>query len=163
MSQKFNKLCSHFIVSVLFILLAVLFCSLEFCSMNKIKRYSPQDAMGITLGDDGEFEGCDNSSDEDPEDPNYTPNNKDTGIDESGEGGDSDRSESSDLDEVPHPNMNPGQQTQLSKDKNKELCEEKNNFLGERNLVKPLSAHLKDHVQHLRTVSFGLWSISESS
>lgn len=132
------------------------------CSMNKKKCYSLQDAMGITLGDDGEFERCDDGSDEDPEDPNYTPNNKDMGIDESSEGGDSDRSESSDLDEVPHPNMNPGQQTQLSKDKNKELCEVKNNVLGERNLVKPLSAHLKDHVQHLQTVFFCLWSISES-
>lgn len=77
------------------------------------------------MGDDGEFEGCDDSSDEDPEDPNYTPNNKDMEIDESSEGGHSDRSESSDLDEVPHPNMNPGQQTQQSKDKNKELSEEK--------------------------------------
>lgn len=84
-------------------------------------------------------------------------------IDESSEGGDSDRTESSDLDEVPHPNMNSGQQTQLSKDKNKELSKEKNNFLEERNLVKPLSAHLKDHVQHLQTVFFRLWSNSESS
>lgn len=111
------------------------FYSLEFVVWVRKKRSSLQDAMGITLGDDADFEGCDNSSDKDPEDPNYTPNDKDMGIDESSEGDDSDRSESSDLDEVPHPKMNPGQQTQLSKDENKELCEEKKTIFLEKETV----------------------------
>ena len=59
------------------------------------KRYSVQDALAVIQGDNSE-----SSSDEDLED--YTPSNEDMENDES--------SESSDLDEVPQPKMNPGQQ-----------------------------------------------------
>lgn len=65
---------------------------------NKI-RYSVQDALEIiTTGDDSEFEGCEDSSDGGPEDPNYIPSKDDMESDESGGSGDSD--------EVPQPNMN---------------------------------------------------------
>lgn len=37
---------------------------------------------------DSELEGCEDSSDDDTEDPNYTPNNKDIESDESSECGD---------------------------------------------------------------------------
>ncbi len=49
-----------------------------------------------------------------------------------------------------------------NKELNKELSKEKKKFFGERNLLKPLSAHSKDHVSY-HTVFLLLWSISESS
>lgn len=89
----------------------IFICIFSFiCSMKNNKRYTLQNALAIMLGDDSEFEGCDNSSDEDPDDPNYTPNNKDMENDESSESDDSESSESNDLDEVPQPNMDPEQQ-----------------------------------------------------
>ncbi|XP_036412767.1 piggyBac transposable element-derived protein 3-like [Colossoma macropomum] len=81
--------------------------------MNTKNRYSLHDALKIITGDDSEFEGCEDSSDEDPvdpEDPDYTPSNKDMESDESSGSDDSDSSESKDLDDVQQPNMNPSQQ-----------------------------------------------------
>ena len=66
------------------------------------KRYSVQDALAVIQGDNSE-----SSSDEDLED--YTPSNEDMENDES--------SESSDLDEVPQPKMNPGQQNTTTQGK----------------------------------------------
>lgn len=74
------------------------------------KRYSVQDALTFIQGDDSDFEGCESSSDDDLEDPDYTPSNKDMENDKSSESSDSDCSQSGDLDEVPQPKMNPGQQ-----------------------------------------------------
>lgn len=80
--------------------------------MQKNKHYTLQDALEAILGDESEFEGCDNSSDEDPDDPLYNPNSQDRESDESSECGDSDSSESSTSDDVPQPNVNSGQQNQ---------------------------------------------------
>ncbi|KAK1790700.1 hypothetical protein P4O66_014561, partial [Electrophorus voltai] len=52
-------------------------------SMNTKNRYSVQDALNIITGDDSEFEGCQVISDQDPEDPDYTPSSKDMENDES--------------------------------------------------------------------------------
>lgn len=49
------------------------------------------------MGDDGQSEGCDGSSNEDLYNPNHTPNNKDKKRDESSACGESDSSESSNL------------------------------------------------------------------
>ncbi|KAM3602431.1 uncharacterized protein V6R79_003969 [Siganus canaliculatus] len=51
--------------------------------MQKNKRYTLQDALVAILGDDSEFEGCDDSSDEDHDDPLYNPNSHDRESDES--------------------------------------------------------------------------------
>lgn len=48
---------------------------------NKI-RFSVQEALAIITGDDSEFEGCEDSSDEDPDDPNYIPRKEDMDSDE---------------------------------------------------------------------------------
>lgn len=85
--------------------------------MDNKKWYGVQDALAVIQGDDSEFEGCEGSSDEDHEDPDYTPSNKDMENDESSESGDSDCSESGDLDEVPQPKMNPGQQNTTAQEK----------------------------------------------
>ncbi|KAL6455893.1 hypothetical protein MHYP_G00357440 [Metynnis hypsauchen] len=68
--------------------------------MNTKNRHSLQDALKIITGDDSEFDGCEDSSDEDPEDPNYTPSNKDMESDESSGSDDLDSSESKDLDNL---------------------------------------------------------------
>ena len=88
-----------------------------FCSMNKQNRYSVQDALQIITGDDSDFDGCESSSDEDPEDPDYTPSNKEMENDESSGSSDSDTSESNDLDEVPQPDLDPGQQNTSAQQK----------------------------------------------
>uniref|UniRef100_A0A8C4NZ77 PiggyBac transposable element-derived protein domain-containing protein n=1 Tax=Dicentrarchus labrax TaxID=13489 RepID=A0A8C4NZ77_DICLA len=75
--------------------------------MKRNEGYTLQDALEIILGDEIEFEGCEDNSDEDLDDPNYTPNNEDMESDESSDCGDSNNSEPNDLDEVPQPN--PGQ------------------------------------------------------
>ncbi|XP_049906805.1 piggyBac transposable element-derived protein 3-like [Epinephelus moara] len=80
------------------------------------KRYSVQDALTFIQGDDSDFERCESSSDDDYEDPDYTPSNKDMENDKSSESSDSDCSESDDLDEVPQPKMNPGQQNTTTQD-----------------------------------------------
>ncbi|KAJ0032104.1 hypothetical protein NQD34_002185 [Periophthalmus magnuspinnatus] len=51
--------------------------------MQKNKRYTLQDALEAIVGDDSEFEGCDDSSDEDPDDPLYNPISQDRQSDES--------------------------------------------------------------------------------
>lgn len=61
-----------------------------------MKQYNIQDALKIT-GTDGEFEGCEDSSCEDPQDPDYTSSSKDM------ESDDLDSSESTDFDDVPQP------------------------------------------------------------
>ena len=78
-------------------------------------RYSVQDALAVIHVDDSE--GCESSSDEDLEDPDYTP--KDMENDESSESSDSDCSESGDLDEVPQTKINPGQQNTTTQDNHK--------------------------------------------
>lgn len=74
-----------------------------FCSMQKKKRYTLHDALEAIVGDDSEFEGCDDSSDEDPDHPLYNRNSQDRERDESSECGDLDRSESSTSNDVPQP------------------------------------------------------------
>uniref|UniRef100_A0A4W4FR38 PiggyBac transposable element-derived protein domain-containing protein n=1 Tax=Electrophorus electricus TaxID=8005 RepID=A0A4W4FR38_ELEEL len=65
--------------------------------MNTKNRYSVQDALNIITGDDSEFEGCQVISDQDPEDPDYTPSSKDMENDESND--------------VPQPDMSHRQQS----------------------------------------------------
>lgn len=62
------------------------------------KRFSVQNALDIISSD---------------QDPNYHPSKTDMKSDDSSGCDDSDRSESNDLDEVPQPNMNPGQQNTI--------------------------------------------------
>ncbi|KAM7417144.1 hypothetical protein PAMA_016991 [Pampus argenteus] len=52
-------------------------------SMKRNKHYTLHDALEAIMGDDSEFEGCDDSSDEDPDDPLYNPNSQDRESDES--------------------------------------------------------------------------------
>lgn len=66
-------------------------------------------------GDDSQE--CESSSDEDLEDLDYTPSNKDMENDESSDSNDSDCGKSGDLDEVPQPKMNPGQQNTTTQGK----------------------------------------------
>ncbi|XP_057677371.1 piggyBac transposable element-derived protein 2-like [Corythoichthys intestinalis] len=73
--------------------------------MQKNKCYSVQDALKIIMGDDSEFEGCDDSSDEDPDDPLYNPTKQDMESDESSQCYDSDNSELSTSDDVQQPNV----------------------------------------------------------
>lgn len=69
--------------------------------MDKKKKYSVQDALEFITAEDSEYEGCESSSDEDSEDPNYIPH-KDVESDESSESSDSDSCDSSDLETEPH-------------------------------------------------------------
>lgn len=78
--------------------------------MQKNKKYSLQNALKIILGDDSDFEGCDDNSDEDPDDPLYNPDSQDGESDESSECGDSDSSESSTSDDEPQPNVSSREQ-----------------------------------------------------
>ncbi|XP_034542073.1 piggyBac transposable element-derived protein 3-like [Notolabrus celidotus] len=87
--------------------------------MDKKKQYSLQDALKIITGDDSDFEGCEDSSDEDPDDPDYTPNKKEIETEESSCSSDSDSGESSDLDEQ-QPSVNPRQQATTVQRKEKE-------------------------------------------
>lgn len=70
--------------------------------MDKKKKYSVQDALEFITAEDSEYEGCESSSDEDSEDPNYIPH-KDVESDESSESSDSDSCDSSDLETEPQP------------------------------------------------------------
>lgn len=78
--------------------------------MEKKKKYSLQDALAVIQGSDSESEGCEDSSDDDPEDPDIY-STKDLWDDESSESGDSDLAESPDLDEAPQPSITPGQKS----------------------------------------------------
>uniref|UniRef100_A0AAZ1XVK0 PiggyBac transposable element-derived protein domain-containing protein n=1 Tax=Oreochromis aureus TaxID=47969 RepID=A0AAZ1XVK0_OREAU len=69
--------------------------------MDEKKKYSVQDALEFITAEDSEYEGCESSSDEDSEDPNYIPH-KDVESDESSESSDSDSCGSSDLETEPH-------------------------------------------------------------
>lgn len=91
--------------------------------MQKNKHCTLQDALEAIVGDDSEFEECDNSSGEDPDDPLYNPNSQDRESDESSECGDSDSSESSTSDDVPQPNMNSGQQNTSVLEKKQETVQ----------------------------------------
>ncbi|XP_042341014.1 uncharacterized protein LOC121942011 [Plectropomus leopardus] len=51
--------------------------------INKQKWYSAQDALQIITGEGSDFDGCETSSDKDPEDPDYTPSKKEMENDES--------------------------------------------------------------------------------
>ncbi|KAM7381003.1 hypothetical protein PAMP_004263 [Pampus punctatissimus] len=51
------------------------------------KNYTLHDALEVIMGDDSEFEGCDDSSDVDPDNPLYNPNNQDRESDDSSECG----------------------------------------------------------------------------
>ncbi|KAM7401463.1 hypothetical protein PAMA_005592 [Pampus argenteus] len=52
-------------------------------SMKRNKHYTLHDALEAIMGDDSEFEGCDDSSDEHPDDPLYNPSSQDRESDES--------------------------------------------------------------------------------
>ncbi|MEQ2315741.1 hypothetical protein AMECASPLE_025574 [Ameca splendens] len=103
------------------------------------------------IGEDSEYEGCESSSYEDPEDPNYIPS-KDMESEESSGSSGSDRFDSNDFDAEPQiSQMNPEQQLAAIKDIN---------FLGERKL---LSSHSRDHVPNLLIRSVLHWSTSGST
>ncbi|XP_039545881.1 piggyBac transposable element-derived protein 3-like [Pimephales promelas] len=82
--------------------------------MNRFKKHLDlQNVLKIIQGDDSEYEGCDSDSDEDIDDPDYTPTRKDMENDESS-GSDSE-SGSSDLEDAqPHT----GRQNTTSQGKN---------------------------------------------
>ncbi len=86
--------------------------------MNRFrKQFDVQNVLKIIQGDDSEYEGCDSDSEEDIDDPDYTPAKKDMEDDESS-GSDSDISGSSDLDlEAARPNTNSGEQNTTSQGK----------------------------------------------
>lgn len=103
---------------------------LFFCenNMNRFrKQFDVQNVLKIIQGDDSEYEGCDSDSEEDIDDPDYTPAKKDMEDDESS-GSDSDISGSSDLDlEAARPNTNSGEQNTTSQGK-KNIFLEKETF-----------------------------------
>lgn len=103
---------------------SILFYFYLICSMQKTKRYTLHDALEAIVGDDSEFEGCDDSSDEDSDHPLYNRNSQDRERDESSEWGDYDRSESSTSNDVPQPNVNSGQQKTPTLEKSKKLSME---------------------------------------
>uniref|UniRef100_A0A3P9CGN5 PiggyBac transposable element-derived protein domain-containing protein n=1 Tax=Maylandia zebra TaxID=106582 RepID=A0A3P9CGN5_9CICH len=103
--------------------------------MDKKKKYSVQDALEFITAEDSEYEGCESTSDEDSEDPNYIPH-KDVESDESSESSDSDSCDSSDLETEPHSShMDTGQPKAAIKGQK---------FSWRKKCSKPLRPHSRD-------------------
>ncbi len=107
-------------------------------NMNRFRKQFDVQNVQIIQGDDSEYEGCDSDSEEDIDDPDYTPAKKDMEDDESS-GSDSDISGSSDLDlEAARPNTNSGEQNTTSQGKK--------TFSWRKKHFETLSAHSKTSI-----------------